>query len=233
MATFPEARQRVAAPRLKTGLRRAQEPIRDGGGAISPAGHDGGAAITGDDRLDPGADEGGIGLQQRHRLTLHVRAHQRAVGVVVFQERDQRRGDRDQLLGRNVDQIDGIDRVQHEVARLTGRDQLVHEPAFGVQRGVGLRHGVAHFLGRGHIDDLVGDLALDHLAVGGLDEAILVHAGKGGQRVDQADVLTFGRFNRAHPAIVGRVNVANLKARTFAGQTAWPQSRETALVGDF
>jgi hypothetical protein len=46
-----------------------------------------------------------LGLQQRHRLTLHVRAHQRAVGVVVLEERDQRGGDRDQLLRRHVDQV--------------------------------------------------------------------------------------------------------------------------------
>jgi len=37
-------------------------------------------------------------LDQRHRLALHVRAHQRAVGVVVLEERINAR-DRHQLLG--------------------------------------------------------------------------------------------------------------------------------------
>ena len=36
------------------------------------------------------ADQRRRRLEQRHRLALHVRAHQRAVGVVVLQERDQR-----------------------------------------------------------------------------------------------------------------------------------------------
>ena len=64
------------------------------------AGHDAGAA--GDDhlagvargaRLHAGADDRGLGLEKRHRLALHVRAHQGAVGVVMLQERDQRRRD--------------------------------------------------------------------------------------------------------------------------------------------
>ena len=53
-----------------------------------------------------GADERRLGLNQRHGLALHVRAHQRAVGVIVFQERNERGGNRNQLLGRNVHQRD-------------------------------------------------------------------------------------------------------------------------------
>ena len=68
--------------------------------------HDGRTRIAGHDFFDAGADQRRLGLQQRHRLTLHVRAHQRAVGVVVFKERDQRGRDRDQLLRRDVDQVD-------------------------------------------------------------------------------------------------------------------------------
>ena len=71
------------------------------------AGHDAGAA--GDDDLagvargavlHAGADDRRLRLEQRHRLALHVRAHEGAVGVVVLEERDQRRGHRDDLLGR-------------------------------------------------------------------------------------------------------------------------------------
>jgi hypothetical protein len=45
-------------------------------------------------------------LQQRHRLPLHVRAHQGAVGVVVLEERNQRSGDANGLLRRDVDVAD-------------------------------------------------------------------------------------------------------------------------------
>ena len=48
------------------------------------------AEVAGGLPLHAGADDGRLGHQQRHGLALHVRAHQRAVGVVVLQERDQR-----------------------------------------------------------------------------------------------------------------------------------------------
>jgi hypothetical protein len=50
----------------------------------------------------PVATHGGSTLDQRHRLTLHVRAHQGAVRVVVLEERDQRRRDADDLLRRDT-----------------------------------------------------------------------------------------------------------------------------------
>ena len=62
-------------------------------------GRDGHARIARHRLLHAGADQGRLGLKQRHRLALHVGAHERAVGVVVLEERDERRGDRHQLLG--------------------------------------------------------------------------------------------------------------------------------------
>ena len=70
--------------------------------------------------LHAGADQRRLGADQRHRLALHVRAHQRAVGVVVLEERDQRRGDRDELLRRDVDQVDVLRPGQHELAAARG-----------------------------------------------------------------------------------------------------------------
>ena len=70
------------------------------------AGGDRRAGIAGDDRLHAGADQRRLGPDQRHRLALHVGAHQRAVGVVVLEERDQRRGDRNELLRRHVHEVD-------------------------------------------------------------------------------------------------------------------------------
>ena len=67
---------------------------------------DGRTAVARHRRFHAGADERCVRLDQRHRLTLHVGAHQRAVGVIVLQERDQRRGHRHQLLRRYVDRGD-------------------------------------------------------------------------------------------------------------------------------
>ncbi len=52
--------------------------------------------------LHAGAHIRSIGAQQRHGLPLHVRSHQRAVGVVVFKERNQARRHRDQLFRTDV-----------------------------------------------------------------------------------------------------------------------------------
>ncbi len=82
---------------------------------------DGGAGVAGHDAFHAGADERRLGANQRHRLTLHVRAHQRAVGVVVLEERDQRRGDRNELLRRHVHQVDLVARHQHARRRRGGR----------------------------------------------------------------------------------------------------------------
>ena len=76
---------------------------------------------------------GASARSKRHRLTLHVRTHQRAVGVVVFEERDQRRGDRNELFRRDV----------HVLDVLRGR-RVINSPAFA--RGVSLVDDVAVFI---------------------------------------------------------------------------------------
>lgn len=45
-------------------------------------------------------------FQQRKRLTLHVRAHQGTVRIVVFQKRNTRRSDGNDLFRRDVDIVD-------------------------------------------------------------------------------------------------------------------------------
>jgi len=65
--------------------------------------------------LQPGPDERGLGAQQRDGLALHVRTHQGAVGVVVLEERDQRRGDADERLGRDPDEVDLLRRHQSDL----------------------------------------------------------------------------------------------------------------------
>ena len=57
-------------------------------------------------QLHAGADQRRLGAQQRHGLALHVGAHQRAVGVVVLEERDHRRRDRHHLARRDVHVVD-------------------------------------------------------------------------------------------------------------------------------
>ena len=54
----------------------------------------------------PVATTGASVLTSGHGLALHVRAHERAVGVVVLEERDERRRDADELHRTDVDVVD-------------------------------------------------------------------------------------------------------------------------------
>ena len=85
--------------------------------AVAPRDDDG-AGVHGHLLLESRADERRARVEERHRLALHVRAHQRAVGVVVLEERNERRGDRDELLGRDVHVVDAIRRRERHVALL-------------------------------------------------------------------------------------------------------------------
>ena len=67
-------------------------------------------------------------------------------------------------------------------------------------------------------------------AVRRFDEAEFVDAGIGGEGVDQTDVRTFRRLDRADAAVVRRMNVADFEAGTFAVETARPEGGEAALV---
>ena len=120
--------------------------------------------VTGVDRgpqLHPGADQRRLGPQQRHRLALHVGAHERAVGVVVLEERDHRRRDRDHLPRRHVHVVD-LGRVDQLdlAALLADQHPRLGEPALGVQRLVRLGDDVPVLLVRGQVVDLVGDPAV-------------------------------------------------------------------------
>ena len=194
---------------------------------------DGGARIAGDHGLHAGADEGRVGAHQRHRLPLHVRAHQRAVGVVVLEERDQGRGDRDELLRRDVHQVDALGTDDDHVAGATADHQLLGELLVRVHLRVGLGDVVLRLLHRGEVRDLVGDDAVLDPAERGLDEAVLVHPREGRERVDQADIRAFRRLDRADAAVMRRVHVAHLEAGALAGQTARAERREAALVRHF
>ena len=52
------------------------------------------------------------------------------------------------------------------------------------------------------------------------------------ERADQADVRAFRRLDRAHAAVVRRVDVAHLDRRALAGQAAGAERREAAAVGE-
>ena len=86
------------------------------------------------------------------------------------------------------------------------------------------------FLISGEILDLVSDLGVHHAAVRSFDETELVDAGIGTHRVDETDVRTFGSFDRADPAVVGRMHVADFEAGAVTIETTRSKRGETTLV---
>ena len=207
---------------------------RVGGDLLDDAGLGGDDHVTGVDRgaeLHAGADQRRVALDQRHGLALHVGAHQRAVGVVVLEERDQGGRDRHHLARRDVHVVDlvGRDHVDLAVA-LADQHPLLGEPVVVGQRRVGLRDDEAVLLVGGEVVDLVGDLALHDLAVRRLDEAERVDPAERRERADQADVRALRGLDRAHAAVVRRVDVADLEAGAVAGETTGAERGEPALV---
>ncbi len=196
-----------------------------------PLGHDDRARVARDHVLHPGAHQRRLGLQERHRLALHVRAHERAVRVVVLEERDQRRGHRDELLRRHVHVVQLLGRDHAKLAALARRDPFLDEAAVPVDLGVGLGDDELLLLERRQEHDLVRDAPMQDLPVRRLDEAELVRSRVGRERRDQADVRAFGRLDRADPAVVRRMDVAHLEPGAFAGEASRTQRREAALVG--
>ena len=76
---------------------------------------------------------------------MHIRSHQRTVGVVVLEERNQTRRHRHKLFRADVNVLDLFTRLQHEVAGLTRIAQFGHDAALLVQLHVGLRDDVLVF----------------------------------------------------------------------------------------
>ena len=195
----------------------------------------GGDHVTGVDRgavLHAGADQRRVALDQRHGLALHVGAHQRAVGVVVLEERDQGGRDRHHLARRDVHVVDlvapGCRRSRRHAVRTSTRSSA--NVLSSRQQRVGLRDDEAVLLVGGEVVDLVGDLALLDLAVRRLDEAERVDPPERRERADQADVRALRRLDRAHPAVVRRVDVADLEAGAVTGETTGAERGEPALV---
>src|SRR3954447_18839130 len=178
------------------------------------------AGVAGRAVLEAGADERGLPHEERNGLPLHVRAHERTVRVVVLEERDERSRDRDDLRRRDVHELDVLRRSRDCLA-LGGaaEHRCLQELPVLVRGRRRLRDRVAGLLDRVEVDDLVRDLAGEDLAVRRLDEAELADGRVRREVADEADVRAFRRLDRAHAAVVGRVDVAHLDRRAFTGKS--------------
>ena len=87
-------------------------------------------------------------MKQRNGLAHHVRSHECTVSIIVLQERNQRGGDRGNLLRRHVHQVHIRRRNHREVSILTALHHLTDKGTVIVQRGITLTdHVLCLFLG--------------------------------------------------------------------------------------
>ena len=163
-------------------------------------------------------------------MPLHVTAHERTVGIVVFKEGYERGCHAYHLAGRHV-YVVYIGAVNlGYIFAVTHEHAVVHKATVFVERFARLRHAVTVLFVGGHVFHVVGNFAvyhvavcvehLFHLAVRSFDKAVLVNAGVATERRYKTYVLTFGRFYGAHARVVRVVNVAHLETRAFAVESA-------------
>ena len=158
--------------------------------------------VPGGGRLHAGPDVGRLGAYERDGLALHVGPHQGPVGVVVFDEGYEGSGHGDDLFWRNVHQLhffgwyvgdlrgcakeDVLFELEAEILKGRGLGRSANqypgvlESTVRVEGRVGLGDDVLLLRVGGHVTDLVGDPAIFHNPVGGLDEAEIVDPPVGG-----------------------------------------------------
>ncbi len=191
------------------------------------------ARVARDVALHTGADQRLLGADRRHALTLHVRTHQRAVRVVVFEERNQRRRDRNDLLRRNVHVVDVFRRRLLEFVLVPHVDEVADELTFRIELRTRLRDHVLGFVDRRQVLDLVRDFAADHFPIRRFEETVFVRARIRREAVDQTDVRTFRRFDRTDATVVRRMHVAHFETGALARQATRSKRRNATLVRHF
>ena len=173
-------------------------------------------------------------MEQGHSLAHHVRSHQCTVGIIVLEERNERCGDRGNLLRRYVHQVYICRRNYREVGILTALNNLTDKCTIIVQRGITLSDDMLRLFLGSKIYDIViiqiGNTIL-HLTIRCLDKAKLIDLCIDTQRRNQTDVRAFRALNRTETTVVCIVYVTYLEAGTLTRQTARTQGRETTLVG--
>ena len=190
-----------------------------------------GCRDAGYDMFHAGSDKRAVRIQQRHCLSLHVGAHEGTGAVVVFEERNAARRDRNDLTGRDVRVVDLITVCQDGFTGFSRNDPVSDETA--VHDFVGLRDHMIVFLIRRHVFDFIGNFSVDNLPVRGLDKSVFIHPRIGGEIGNETDIRTFRCLDRTHSTIMGMMDVTDFKSGTLSGKPTRPQCGKSSLMGQF
>ena len=205
------------------------------------------AAIFADLLFNTRSDNRRFGMDERHGLAHHVRSHECAVSIVVFEEGDERSSDRSDLLRSHVHEFHFGGSDHGIVCILTALHVLANEGTVGMKRSVTLTDDLAFFLFGAEVNHLVVvevrlvnvvaffvflSAVFDH-AIGRLDESEIIDFRINAERGDQTDVRSFRAFNRAKTTVVRVVYVAHLETGTLTRKTTGAKCRKTTLVRNF
>jgi len=172
---------------------------------------------------------------QRHCLTLHVGSHQRAVRIVVLQERNQCGSHGEHHLRRHVHVIKHPSLIFLCFIQITSRYIFMNKMTFFIQRLIRLRYMVIVFFVRSHVNYFIRysrilRITLVDPAIRSLYKTIFINSCIRCKRVDQTDVWSLRRLNRTHSSVMRIMYVSHLKSGTITGQTARSQCRQTSLM---
>ena len=123
-------------------------------------------------------DQRRLAPQQRHRLPLHIRTHQRSVRVVVLEERYQRSRQTHNLLGRDVNVVDLFVRDLCKLPALPcQRHPLTYLARLRFHRA-GRSEYRLHFLICPQEDNIISYLALFDLVIRRQQKTVFVNRGE-------------------------------------------------------
>ena len=124
--------------------------------------------------FEAGSHDRSFGAQKRYSLAHHVRAHQRTVGIIVLQERNQRSGDRSNLRRRYVHKRHFVGSDDREVGIQTSFYSGAHKCSVIIQRSITLCYNMAFFHFGGKIlNTIFGeiDFSVHHFTIRSLDKS--------------------------------------------------------------
>ena len=159
--------------------------------------------VTGSLAFQTGTHDRGVRKNERYRLTLHVRSHERTVGIIMLKEGDQRGGKSHDLVGRHVHVFHFRGFKDGEVTRLTGFHGILSEFAFFVQRHIRLGDLGQVFLFSTQISEVLGiHLTAADPAIRSFNETHIIDLGVYAKGGDQTDVRTFRGLNGTETTVV-------------------------------
>ena len=149
-------------------------------------------------------------------MALHIRPHQRAVGLVVLEKWNQPGRRADELERRNIHVVNRFGVDHGKIAPSPRLHHIVFKRAILLEHHIGLRDGVAVFFIGGQIRNFLCYFAIFDHPVRRFEKPKGIDFGISRHRHDQPDIRPLGRFDGADAPVVRVVDIAHLKPGAVA-----------------